>query len=132
MAQIEIHQVSTPLAGPTAIADTFLVRAPSAANGGGLTIREVIVKNGAATTAGTCFAVVVEKRSAAGTPVTQGTITTIGGTGDVFADAAPKSGTLSGTAVFLNAGESLWAKVVQTASGTPTACQVQVLYQMGR
>lgn len=133
MAQIEIHQVSVPLGGAAGTADTLLVRAPSAATGGGISVQAAYVVNGAPTTAGTCFAVTLERRSAAGTPAANGTVGAVGGTADLFAAKAPKQFSLDSDYVYLSPGESLWAKVTQSAgSGTPTDATVQVLYQMGR
>lgn len=105
-------------------------KAPSDAQGGGLTILEVWVVNGAATGAGTGFSIQVENWGTAGTAVGGTIAAAIGGTADPFAANTPKEGTI--TTAFVDADEWVVLRKAETNSSDPTRCTVTVNYVMGK
>jgi hypothetical protein len=106
-------------------------QAPTAVEGGGVTITSGYITNNAATGSGTAFAVRLLKFSSAGTPVLNGTIAAaVGGTTDVFAAGVPKSFTIASG--FVSAGEWVALDYDTVTGGTPTAGVVGLHYVMGR
>lgn len=108
-------------------------RAPTDALGGGLTIVGIDVVNGAATTAGTSWAIQVENWGTAGTEIksTGGTIAAaIGGTADPFAADTPKAGTISNA--FLDAGEWVVLRKTEDNSSDPVRGVVQFHVLQGK
>lgn len=133
----EVHSVSRGLDASLADASlVYLFKAPSAANGGGLTI----VGADAITTqtdqgAGTAFALQLLKYSSAGTPAVNGTISTalIGGTANPLANGVPQAWTLSSTDCKVSAGEWVVVKYTEQGAATnPANCTVTVRYLMGK
>lgn len=109
----------------------YIMKAPSDALGGGLSILEANVVNGAATGAGTSFGLKLHKYSAAGTPALNGTIAVeIGGTASPWADGVPKAFTIS--APFVDAGEWVVVQYEEYTNGNPTNCQLNLTYALGR
>lgn len=114
-------------------ASLYVLKAPSAANGGGLTILEAYVIDEGATTSGTSWAVALHKYSSAGTPAVNGTIAAaIGGTSDPFAKGVPKTFTIAAAYRFLDAGEWLVIEKTEDNSSDPTHGYVTVSWIPGK
>ena len=130
----DIHVVSVPLGDPGGDNhQLYAFRAPSDAEGGGITILSAFAVNGAATGVGTSFGLALHKYSSAGTPALNGTIAAeIGGTVDVWADAVPKEFTINSTYAFLDAGEWLVIQYEEYTAGNPTDGVVNIHYVMGK
>jgi hypothetical protein len=84
---------------------------------GGITIVGAQLVNGAAGNAGTACLVVLQNYGVSGT-VAGGTVGTCGGTADPYAADTPKAFTLTTAQVFIDAGEWLVVKKVESG-GTP-------------
>lgn len=111
----------------------FALKAPSAANGGGITIREAKAINGAATSSSNGFAVALHKYTNAGTPALSGTIAAaVGGTTDHWAAGVPKDFSIDSDEAFLNAGEHLVLQYNEDGTGTPTNLAIEIVYEFGR
>lgn len=113
--------------------DALLVlRAPTAEEGGGITILGAYAVNHAATNGGTSFSLALHKYTNAGTPAVSGTIAPpIGGTSDPWASAVPKSFTIDGDHARIDAGEWLAIDYTEQTSGSPTNGFVTIHYQLG-
>ncbi len=121
------------LGDPGGAKELKVLRAPSDSAGGGITIVEAYAVNHAATSAGTSFSLGLQRFSAAGTPVVNGTIApAVGGTASPWADGVPKKFTLDGDYTSLDAGEYLVIDYAEQTSGNPTNCYVTVHYLLGR
>lgn len=115
-----------------------LLKAPSGANGGGLSILEASLTNYATTSGTVGYGVSLVKYNAAGGTVlgtasagTEGG-TAASGTAAHWTALIPRSvGLGSGTASYLAPGEWLYAVITATNSGTPNAC-LSISYQRGR
>lgn len=110
-----------------------ILKAPSAGNGGGITLLDVSVVNAAATGAGTGFSLQLENWDTAGTAIKSsgGTVAAaLGGTSSPWAANTPKSFTISNA--FLDAGEWLVLRKAETNSSDPTRAVVTIQYLMGR
>lgn len=131
---IDVYQVTVALGDPAGDnKQLFALQAPSDAHGGGLTIVEAGIVNGAATGAGTSFGVALHKYSNAGTPVVNGTIAAaIGGTATPWAAGVPQTFTLDSSHVFVDAGEWVVLQYNEQSSGNPTNATAQIKYVMGR
>lgn len=133
-----VHTVSFPLQDTANgwqgnDVDGHVFAAPSAANGGGLTIVEAYAVNGAATGAGTSFSLQLENWGTAGTAAKSsgGTIAVaIAGTADPWVANTPKSFTISSG--FVDAGEYVVLNKTETNSSDPTRGVVVIKYVMGR
>lgn len=113
--------VSIPFGDPAAADSIPVFRAPTGANGGGLTLVAAQFINQAATDAGTSFSLALHKYSNLGTPAVNGTIAAaIGGTATPWADGVPQSFTLVEPYNKIAAGESIWVVYAEQASGNPT------------
>ena len=106
---LDVHILSIPLPdtandwqGDTKIANLF--RAPTAANGGGITILEAYFTNQAADGAGTASKLFLYNYGTPGTAVS-GTIGSAGGTADPWAAGVPKAFTLTAAQQLIDAGE---------------------------
>ncbi len=112
-----------------------LMKAPSESDGGGITLLGATFVNGAATNAGTAFALQLENWGTAGNAIktgAAGTIDSIGGTADVFAADTPKAFSVSGATAFLDAGEYLVLRKNEENSSDPTRGSLIIEYAMGR
>ncbi len=112
----------------------FIMRAPSNAKGGGITLTEAYFVNGAAVGAGTTFTLGLLKYSNAGTPAVNGTIApAIGGTAaTVWEDAVPQAFVLDNDQVFLDAGEWLVLDYQEENASLPTNGVLNFKYVMGK
>lgn len=111
----------------------FLLKAPENAKGGGITIVDAEIVNGATTSGGTTWTGALHKYSNAGTPAVNGTIAAaLGGTTDYWAAGVPKAFTLDSDYVFLDAGEWLVLDYQEIATGNPTNAFLNVHYVMGK
>ena len=110
----------------------YLFRAPTDAQGGGITILSAAAHNGATTAGGTTFSYQLRKYSSAGTPALNGTITSVlGGTTSYWAAGVPKAFTL-GADVFIDAGEWVVLDYQEDAAGNPTNSHINIQYVMGK
>jgi hypothetical protein len=110
-----------------------LMRAPSSAQGGGVTILAAYLVPGAATNAGTAHSFQLENWGTAGTSIKTagGTVAgSIGGTADVFAAQTPKTFTISNA--FLDAGEWLVLRKNEDSSSDPLLSMLTVQYVEGK
>ena len=112
----------------------FAFKAPSGANGGGVTIMSASASNCISHGAGTSFSLALHRFSAAGTPVVNGTIApAIGGTAATFWTAnIPQAFVIDTAYNYLSAGEWLVLDYQEDVSGNPTGCIVTVWAQMGK
>ncbi len=110
-----------------------ILKAPSAAHGGAITILGAWATNQAATTGGTAFALTLLNYGTAGTAIKSsgGTVgATVGGTTDHWAVGVPKEFTLVNAV--LEAGEWLVLRKTQDNSSDPSRCVVTIQYVMGK
>lgn len=111
-----------------------LLRAPSASHGGGITILAAYGVNGAATGAGTGFALQIENWDTTGTAIKSGSGGTvaaaIGGTGSPWAASTPKAFTVDNP--FVAANEWLYIRKTETNSSDPSRCVVHLHYIEGK
>lgn len=107
-----------------------VMKAPAAADGGGIKIIRAYAVNHAATTSGTAFALALYNYGTGGSAVA-GTIGTLGGTADVFVAGVPKAFTLTAAQQIIDAGEWIVLGKTETNSSDPTRCSVIIEYQMG-
>ena len=106
-----------------------VMKAPSAAHGGALTLLSAYFTNQAACNAGTAFSVILLNYGTTGT-VNGGTVAAaIGGTADPFAAGTPKAFTLSSPK--LAAGEWLVLRKNETNSSDPTRGALTIRYALG-
>ena len=118
----------------------FLLRAPSAAFGGGLTILSgEAVQGGTVTNSlgvgGTTFTLALHKYTNATTPAVYGTIAAaIGGTAVGWGAGVPNSFTIttSGSTNYLSPGEYLVLQYNEVNAGNPTNATVCIRYILGR
>lgn len=118
----------------------FLLRAPSAAHGGGITILAAgAVQGGTVTNSlgvgGTTFTLALHKYTNATTPAVYGTITnTVGGTAQGWGAGVPNTFTVttSGSTNYLSPGEWLVAQYNEVNAGNPTNATIYVHYAYGR
>ena len=110
----------------------FALKAPSAANGGGLTVLAAWAVDDAATTSGTSYSLALHQYSSAGTPALAGTIAAaIGGTADPFAAGVPKAFTISSTYQFIDAGEWVAIQKEEDNSSDPSSGMVIIHWVPG-
>lgn len=132
MADFSIHHSSVPmgLAGGTVV----LLRAPSAARGGALTVEEVYAVNGATTSGSAGLQINLIKLT--GGTANGGTVGTFGGTaasGTASHFAAGQAKVYNPTRFSLSAGDVLAAEIVAVTIGTPTVnAYVGVHYIAGK
>lgn len=93
-------------------------RAPSTDDGGGVSITEIYGVNGAATGAGTGFALQIENWGTAGTAMEGTVMSSMGGTADPWAADVPKAGTIVDS--YVGAGEWVVIRKNETNSSDPT------------
>ena len=118
----------------------FLLRAPSAAFGGGITILSGEAVQGAAVAnslgvGGTTFTLALHKYTNAGTPAVYGTIAAaIGGTAVGWGAGVPNAFTIttSGSTNYLSPGEWLVLQYNEINAGNPTNGFAQLKYVMGK
>ena len=118
----------------------FLLRAPSAAFGGGLTILSGEAVQGAAAAlsqgvGGTTFTLALHKYTNAGTPAVYGTIAAaIGGTAVGWGAGVPNAFTIttSGSTNYLSAGEWLVCQYNEINAGNPVNATICIRYILGR
>lgn len=116
----------------------WALKAPSDANGGGLTIlsAEAVSSTTIANSSGvggTTFTLALHKYSNAGTPAVNGTIAApIGGTAVGWTANVPQAFTIDTNYAFLDAGERLAIQYNEVNAGNPVAAQVLIVYAVGR
>jgi hypothetical protein len=118
----------------------FLLRVPSAAFGGGLTILSGEAVQGAAAAlsqgvGGTTFTLALHKYTNAGTPAVYGTIAAaIGGTAVGWGAGVPNAFTIttSGSTNYLSAGEWLVCQYNEINAGNPVNATICIRYILGR
>jgi hypothetical protein len=118
----------------------FLLRAPSAAFGGGLTILSGEAVQGAAVAnslgvGGTTFTLALHKYTSAGTPAVYGTIAAaIGGTAQGWGAGRVHEFTIdtAGSMNYLSGGEWLVLQYNEVNAGNPVLNTVTVAYIQGR
>lgn len=119
----------------------YLLRAPTAATGGGLTILggEAVQPGTAALSlgvGGTTFTLILHKYTNATTPVVYGTVSTntLGGTAVGWGAGVPQAFTIStsGTLNYLGPGEYLVAQYNEVNAGNPVNCSIIIRYTMGK
>jgi hypothetical protein len=118
----------------------FLLRAPSAAFGGGITILSGEAVQGAAAAlsqgvGGTTFTLALHKYTNAGTPAVYGTIAAaIGGTAVGWGAGVPNAFTIttSGSTNYLSAGEWLVCQYNEINAGNPVNATICIRYILGR
>lgn len=141
MAKVfDVHIVSFPLQdtangwqGDDVTGHIF--KAPSDAQGGGITILDAWASNAVATGAGTSFSLQLENWSTAGTAIKSGAAGTIaaaiGGTAaTIWAANVPQSFTLGYP--FVDAGEYVVLRKNESNSSDPTRAVVNIAYVMGK
>jgi hypothetical protein len=109
-----------------------VMRAPTNAHGGGVTILEAWVTNAAATNSGTAFSLELQNWGTAGTAAksTGGTVAAaVGGTASAFTANLAKAFTLSYP--YLDAGEYLVLKKGETNSSDPTRAVLSLVCANG-
>ena len=127
------HCVSFPLYATDWAGDNVIghvMRAPAAADGGGIYIVRVTIADQLAHGAGTAYQGLLLNYGTAGTAV-EGTIGTVGGTGDPIAAATPKAFTLTAAQQTIDAGEWIVFKKDETNSQDPTRGVLVIEYLMG-
>jgi hypothetical protein len=138
---LDIHVVTYALGDPGGDnKQLYLMRAPSAAHGGGVTILsgEVVQAGTAALShgvGGTTFTIALHKYTNAATPAVYGTIAAaVGGTAQGWGAGRPNEFTIdtAGTLRFLSAGEYLVAQYAEINAGNPTLASIIVKYAMGK
>ena len=107
-----------------------ILKAPSAAHGGAITVVAAYAANQAATGAGTGFGLSLLNYGTAGTAVGGTVAVEIGGTADPWAAGVPKEFTISDGV--LDAGEWLVLEKEETNSSDPTRCSVIIHYLVGK
>ena len=118
----------------------YLLRAPSAAMGGGITILSgEVVQGGTVTNSlgvgGTTFTVALHKYTNAATPALYGTVAaSVGGTAQGWGAGVPNAFTIvtSGSSNYLSAGEYLVLQYNEINAGNPTNASVMIRYILGR
>ena len=118
----------------------YLLRAPSAAMGGGITILSgEVVQGGTVTNSlgvgGTTFTVALHKYTNAATPALYGTVAaSVGGTAQGWGAGVPNAFTIvtSGSSNYLSAGEYLVLQYNEINAGNPTNASVMLRYILGR
>jgi hypothetical protein len=113
-------------------ADSWALRAPTDALGGGISVTEAYVINGATTSGTATVTVALTKYSSAGTPALNGTIAAaVGGTASHFTANVHKAMTISSP--FVDAGEWVRVEVTSVDAGTVTApASCHISYVLGR
>lgn len=109
-----------------------LFPAPSASNGGGITILAAWAVNGTATTGTTSHTLTLANLGATGA-VNGGTIAAaIGGSADHWVEKTPKAFTIDATERYVDAGEWVGLRYLEHTAGTFTnPASVVVQYVMG-
>ena len=118
----------------------FLLRAPSSAFGGGITILSgEAVQGGTVTNSlgvgGTTYTLALHKYTNAGTPAVYGTIAAaIGGTAVGWCAGVPNAFTIntSGSANYVSPGEWVVLQYNEVNAGNPTLATVCIRYILGR
>lgn len=134
MAGFNVNTVTVALGDPAGNdKQLFALQAPSDAHGGGLTIVDASIVNGAATTSGTSFSLALHRYSNEGTPAVNGTIAAaIGGTATPWAAGVPQNFTLDADYTFVDAGEWVVLQYNEQTAGNPTNATATIHYVMGR
>ena len=121
----DVHNVVIPLwsnnGGTSAITlgttVVFPLRAPTAVNGGGLSILSAFACSNLAMAAGSSPLVRLLRYSSSGTPAVEGTIAAaVGGSGAAWAANVPQTFTISDA--FVDAGEYVAVELAGTADGS--------------
>ena len=118
----------------------YLLRAPSAAMGGGITILSgEVVQGGTVTNSlgvgGTTFTIALHKYTNAATPAVYGTVAaSVGGTAQGWGAGVPNAFTIStsGSSNYLSPGEYLVLQYNEINAGNPTNASVMIRYILGR
>ena len=114
----------------------FVMKAPAAGSGGGLTIIEAYAVEDDPHDdqgVGTAWAIALHKYSSAGTPALNGTIAAaIGGTADNWAAGVPKTFTVSTSYNFVDAGEWVAVEKTEENSCDPQQASVIITWVRGR
>lgn len=142
MAEVfDVHVVTYALGDPGGDnKQLYLLRAPTANQGGGITILggEVVQAGTAALShgvGGTTYTVALHKYTNAATPVVYGTIAAgVGGTAQGWGAGRPNTFTIdtAGTLRYLGPGEYLVAQYNEVNAGNPTLASIIVRYLMGK
>lgn len=132
---MDVKTISTVIGDPGADnKQLFIAKAPTDAQGGGITILKAYATNGATTSGGTTFTLQLLTYSTAGTPALNGTITSVlGGTaaaGDYWTANLPKAFTVSDG--FVDAEEWIVCDYQEENTGNPTNCVLTIQYVMGK
>lgn len=116
-----------------------LLKAPSAGNGGGITIMAVDVVSAttlakSAGVGGTTPTLILHRYSAAGTPAVNGTVSsnTVGGTAVGWTAGVPQAFTLNNAYCYLSPGESLVAQYNEVNAGNFIDATVTIHWQRGK
>lgn len=107
-----------------------VLKAPSATQGGGLTILKAYAVNQAATGAGTSFALQLLNYGTGGTSQDSVISSALGGTASPWAAGTPKEFTISDG--YIAPGEWVVLKKTETNSSDPSRCSVIIEYVMGK
>lgn len=116
----------------------LLLKAPSDAEGGGLTILSARAHSSttlalSAGVGGTTFTLALHKYGTGGTPTVNGTVSDVlGGTAVGWTAGVVVPFSLTAPYTFLDAGESLFVQYNEVNAGNPVWCQVDVTYVLGR
>lgn len=130
---LDVHILSYALSGSDWVGDAVngrIMQAPTAAQGGGITILWAEVVNEAATTAATAFGLALVKYATNGT-AESGTVDSLGGTADVFVAGVPKA-FADAAGYYLAPGEWLVLNKTETNSSDPTRGVLSIGYIMGK
>jgi hypothetical protein len=131
---LDVNMVTVALGDPGGDnKQIFVLKAPLAAEGGGITITAAYAHQGATLAgAGTSFTLALHKYSSAGTPAVNGTIAAAIGSATQWTAGAPQAFVVSGTAAFVQAGEWVVLQYNELNAANPTNGYVNVHYVQGR
>ena len=124
----QMPDTSTDWQGDTKIG--HIMKAPEAADGGGIKILRAYHITGTAHGAGTAYALSLLNYGTAGTAV-EGTIGTVGGTADPISADVPTAFTLTAAQQIIDAGEWVVLLKDETNSQDPARGSVVIEYVMG-
>lgn len=128
----DVHTLSVFVTDPGADdQQLFIGKAPTDANGGGITILDAYAVNSAALAgAGTTFTFQLLTYSNAGTPAVSGTISNVIGSATQWGADVPQQFTISDA--WVDGGEWIVCDYQELNAGNPTLAHVVVHYTMGR
>lgn len=140
MSEIEVNSVNLALGDPGGDnKQLFILRAPTNANGGGITIQaaEIISDvSGKQGVGGTTFHVALHRYGSVangGTPAVNGTVAaSIGGTAFTWAAGVVQSFTIDTSYNYLSGGEFLVAQYNEDNAGNPVNGFILVRYLQGK